>query len=139
MEIVKNEIPEKKAPKTPKNEVETLKAEIKLLQNKLSNQYENIEDKILFFEKKQALVNRLKTLDAFANSIILVSAELEKETEKNDFFTETYFLKILKKSGYSTETELLKIQNPIVIGEVLKFALDSINTKRNEIELLINL
>jgi hypothetical protein len=138
MKVVKNENLFKEEPKAAKTELETLKEEIKLLQNKLENQPQGLEERIKFFEAKQAHIKKLKTLDVFSDSIIKICEELEKEIQENGFFTENYFLKISKKQGYSNETELLKIQNPTVIGEVLNFALDKINLKRDEIKTLIN-
>jgi hypothetical protein len=120
------------------NEVERLKAQVKELNERLQSQPQTLVERIQYFKTKDEQIKRLNTLEGYADTITTVLGEVEKASQEDGFFSDVYSLKVLKKSGYSSEQELLKIRNPKVIGEVLQFALDSINTKKSELQTLIN-
>lgn len=120
------------------SEVDQLKEEVKKLTEILNQQPKSLEEKIKFFEMKQSQVKKMQVLEKQAENLILISEEVKAESEENNFFTENFFFKVTKKQGYSNETELLKIQNPVLISEVLNFALDSINRKKEDLQNLIN-
>ncbi|MBD3630522.1 hypothetical protein [Cyclobacterium sp.] len=124
---------------TGKNEVEQLKAQIKKLETQLSQQPQSLEEKIKFFQEKQEMIKRLSLLDQYADSLLKVGEDIQKDQEEDEFLTERHFLKITyKPTSYGSEQEVLKIQNPKLIGEVLNFAIGKINEKRNELQTLIN-
>ncbi|WP_162343233.1 hypothetical protein [Cyclobacterium salsum] len=124
---------------TGKNEVEQLKAQIKKLETQLSQQPQSLEEKIKFFQEKQEMIKRLNLLDNYADNLLKVGEEIQKDQEEDEFLTDRYFMKITyKPTTYGSEQEVLKIQNIKLIGEVLGFAIGKINEKRNELQTLIN-
>lgn len=124
---------------TGKNEVEQLKAQIKKLETQLSQQPQSLEEKIKFFQEKQEMIKRLSLLDNYADNLLKVGEEIQKDQEDDEFLTDRYFMKITyKPTTYGSEQEVLKIQNIKLIGEVLGFAIGKINEKRNELQTLIN-
>jgi hypothetical protein len=124
---------------TGKNEVEELKAQIKKLEGQLSQQPQSLEEKIKFFQEKQEMIKRLSLLDCHANELLKIGAEIQKEHGEDEFLSERYFMKITyKATNYGSEQEVLKIQNPKLIAEVLGFAIGKLNEKRNELQTLIN-
>lgn len=124
---------------TGKNEVEQLKAQIKKLETQLSQQPQSLEEKIKFFQEKQEMIKRLSLLDNYADNLLKVGEEIQKDQEEDEFLTDRYFMKITyKPTTYGSEQEVLKIQNIKLIGEVLGFAIGKINEKRNELQTLIN-
>jgi SMC interacting uncharacterized protein involved in chromosome segregation len=126
-------------PPTQKSEVEQLKAQIKKLETQLNQQPQSLEEKIKFFQEKQEMIKRLSILDKYADSLVKVGEELQKDHEEDEFLTDRYFLRISYKStSYGSEQEALRIQNPKLIWEVLGFAIGKINEKRTELQILIN-
>lgn len=124
---------------TEKNEVAQLKAQIKKLETQLTQQPQSLEEKIKFFQEKQEMIKRLSLLDHYADNLLKVGEDIQKDQEEDEFLTERHFLKITHKAtSYGSEQEVLKIQNPKLIGEVLNFAIGKINEKRNELQTLIN-
>ena len=120
------------------NEVERLKAQVKELSERLQSEPKTLVERIQYFKTKDEQIKRLNTLEGYADTITTVLGDVKKVSEEDGFFSDTFCLKVVKKSGYNSEQDLLKVRNPTVIGEVLRFALDSINTKKSELQTLIN-
>lgn len=128
----------KEAKEVKINEVEQLKAQVKELRDQLEKQPKTLDEKIQFFKTKEEQIKKLATLDGYADTLSAVMGEVQKVAEEDGFFTDNYSLKVTRKQGYSSEQDVLKVKNPKVIGEVLRFALDSITAKKNELLTLIN-
>ena len=121
-----------------KNEVETLKKQIIELQNQLKNQPESLEEKIKFYQAKQENITKLTRLDGFATSLIQIGEDVQESIKENDFSSDRYSFQIVRKNYSSHEgNKLLDINNPVLISEVLGFALDKINVKRAHLQNLI--
>jgi hypothetical protein len=97
-----------------------------------------MDEKIQYFQNKKDLIKKLETLDGYTKTIETVTEEVLKAAGENGFFTEAFTLKVVRKVSYRDDVEVLKVQNPTVINEVLGFALASINAKREELKNLIN-
>lgn len=121
-----------------KNELEALKAENKKLREQLEATPQSLEEKIQYFQQKKEQIKKLETLDSYAETLINVSNEIEEKSKEEGFLSETFSFKVTKKQSYRDEVEVLKVQHPKVIGEVLGFALDKINDKREDLRKLIN-
>ncbi len=127
-----------KKAETQAPEVEALKKQVEELQKVLKGQPKSFEDRIKFFEEKQAHIKRLQKLDAYKDFTVKMLETLQTETEKDNFFTENFTLKVVNGDGYRAEKELLKIHHPVLIGEVLEFALAKLDNKREDLINLIN-
>lgn len=128
----------KEAKEVKMNEVEQLKAQVKELRDQIDRQPKTLDEKIQFFKTKEEQIKKLAVLESQADTLTAVMGEVAKVAEDDGFFTDNFSLKVTRKQGYSSEQDVLKVKNPKVIGEVLKFALDSITAKKNELLTLIN-
>lgn len=121
-----------------KTEIEQLREELKNLRDQVSRQPQSLDEKIQYFQAKKDLIKKLETLDGYHNTLETVTEEVKKAAGENGFFSELFTLKVVRKISYRDDSEVLKIQNPTVINEVLGFALASIEAKREELKNLIN-
>lgn len=113
-----------------------LKQENASLQIKLQEQPQSLEEKIKFFQEKKAKIDKLAKLDAYALGLVKVGEEAQEETEADEFFSEKYSVRVSKKTNkYDRDwTDVLTIQNPVLVVEVLGYALERINTKRTQLQ-----
>lgn len=120
-------------------EITRLKQENASLKIQLKEQPQSLEDKIKYFQEKQANISKLAKLDAFAESLVKVGEDAQEESETDEFFSERFSVRISKKPNkYDRDwSDLLTIQNPVLVVEVLGYALERINTKRNQLKALI--
>lgn len=140
MTTQKKDTPVKKIAETGKNEVETLKAQVEELKAQLKAQPTNLEEKIKYFQEKQAKIKQLNLLDGFAQSLVEVGQQVQEEAEQDEFSTEKFAVRISKKANsYREEFEdILKIKNPVLVSEMLGYCLERINTKRDILRNAIN-
>ncbi|WBL42382.1 hypothetical protein PBT90_16725 [Algoriphagus halophytocola] len=121
-----------------KNEVESLKKQIEELQNQLKSQPESLEDKIKYFQAKQENITKLNRLDGFAELLIKIGEDVKESMKENDFSSEKFAVTVTKKDySHSQPNRILDINNPVLVSEVLAFALDKINVKRTHLQTLI--
>jgi hypothetical protein len=113
-----------------------LKQENASLQIRLQEHPQSLEDKIRFFQEKKAKIDKLAKLDAYAEGLLKIGQEAQEASEQDDFFSERFSVRISQKSNrYRDEFEdVLKIQNPVLVVEVLGYALERINSKRDKLK-----
>lgn len=126
-----------KAPE--KTELDLVKAELAELKKQLAEGPKSLEEKIKFYQEKQANISKLAKLDAFAESLVKVGEDAQEESEADEFFSERFSVRVSKKTNkYDRDwADLLTIQNPVLVVEVLGYALERINSKRNHLKTLI--
>jgi flagellar biosynthesis chaperone FliJ len=152
----KNTIPQAEEQKAPATTAETEVKEVKLqplppevqelitrlkqenasLQIKLQEQPLSLEEKIKFFQEKKAKIDKLGKLDAYAEGLLKIGQEAQEASEADEFFSEKYSVRVSRKTNsYREEFEdVLKIQNPVLVVEVLGYALERINSKRSQLK-----
>lgn len=113
-----------------------LKQENASLQAQLIQHPTTLEDKIKFFQEKKAKIDKLAKLDAYAQGLLKIGQEAQEASEADEFFSEKYSVRVSRKNhSYRDEFEdVLKIQNPVLVVEVLGYALERINSKRNQLQ-----
>jgi hypothetical protein len=113
-----------------------LKQENASLQAQLIQHPTSLEDKIKFFQEKKAKIDKLAKLDAYAQGLVKIGQEAQEASEADEFFSEKYSVRVSRKTNsYREEFEdVLKIQNPVLVVEVLGYALERINSKRNQLQ-----
>lgn len=115
-------------------EVAVLRNEIERLRSLLLQNPDSIEEKIKYFQRKQELIARLKKMDNYITSIEDAREEIEEEIQEDVFISDSFSLRLVRKSGYSSESDLFKFSNPDVINEVLNFIFQKMEAKRITIE-----
>jgi len=118
-------------------DVQALRQEVEILRAQVAKAPQSLEDQINYFQKKQALVTRLHGLNASIANLIKYGEEIRKEAEEDIFSSEVYALRLSSKRGYSSEDDIFKFRNPVVIMELLTFVLEKMKQKREAIEMEI--
>lgn len=121
---------------TGKTELDLVREELARVKKQLEEAPKSLEDKIKFYQEKQTKINKLAKLDAYADGLIRVGQEAQEETETDEFFSERYSVRVSRKANkYNQEwTDVLTIQNPVLVVEVLGYALERINSKRAQLK-----
>ena len=131
-ELLKLEV---KTPTAPK--VEDLVKENEELKKKLSAMPENLEDKITFFQRKQELIKKFDRMGKNLEVLKEHRVKLSELSEEDAFFNDEYFLKVNCKE-YSRDIDIFKIQNPVIIGELIDHVLKNMEVKREALKAEIN-
>lgn len=131
----KEKTPEKET--TPKTLEEVL-AENEQLRKVIENQPKTLQEKIDYIKKKEDLVKQLHRLEGKRNSIFAAFELVTEKQEEDEFFTDVFCLSVTHKANtYGKEDDIFKLNNPVVIGEVLQFAMARLDVKRDELQFLI--
>lgn len=119
-----------------KTELDLVKEELARVKKQLEEAPKSLEDKILFYQQKQAKINKLAKLDVYAEGLVKVGQEAQEESETDEFFSEKYSVRVSKKvNKYDRDwADVLTIQNPVLVVEILGYALDRLNTKRGQLK-----
>jgi hypothetical protein len=134
----KKETPVKAIAEPQQNEVESLKKQIADLQIQLKSQPLSLEEKIKFYQAKQDNILKLNRLDGFADSLVTIGEEAQNSIGENEFSSEKFAVAITRKDySYKEGSKILEINNPVLVVEVLGFALERINAKRATLRTLI--
>lgn len=133
---------------TPKNE--TLKAELKTiktaepskedllkkvteLEKQLSTVPKNLDEKILFYNRKRELITKLARLKASHESLNEHIEKLAELSEENDFKTNEYVLNIEGGSQYNKK-DVFTLDNPLIIGGVINYIIELMEEKEKQIQ-----
>lgn len=103
-----------------------LEAEIAKLQAKLNQEPQDLEERIRYYEEKQKKINQLNNYESTQNEL-MTHAEILGEASIDDDFDYKYILSVAEDE-YSRNT-IFKMNNPILIGEVMRFILGKIAEK----------
>ncbi len=115
-----------------------LKQENASLQIKLQDKPQSLEDKIKFYQAKQENITKLTRLDGFAASLITLGEEVQNSMGENEFTSDKFSFQVIKKNySHHDGNKILDINNPVLVAEVLDFALGKINVKRQQLQTLI--
>ena len=113
-----------------------LKQENESLKIQLKEQPLSLEDKIRFFQEKKAKIDKLAVLDSYAENLLKIGSEAQEASEEDEFFNEKFSVRVAKRSNnYNNNSDdILKISNPVLVVEVLGYALERINAKRTKLK-----
>jgi hypothetical protein len=87
---------------------------------------QSIEEKISYFQRKQELITRLRSLEDSQQGINTHLEALRKESSEDIFNSDNYKLTLSVKSGYNNEREIMKFRTSPVIADLLVFMLNRI-------------
>jgi flagellar biosynthesis chaperone FliJ len=120
----------------PKSELDLVREELEMLKKQMEEGPKSLEDKIKFYQEKQVKINKLAKLDAYAEGLVRVGQEAQEESETDEFFSERYSVRVSRKPNkYDRDwTDVLTIQNPVLVVEILGYALERINQKREQLK-----
>lgn len=118
-------------------EVVELRQQVQELTDKLSKIPQGFNERLDYFNRKQELIKRLRTIDNYREQIGSHIEKISEAAEADEFTSEEFTLSVRKKGTYRDEDDLIKIKQPAIIKEVVSFVLSKIEAKRIELQNLI--
>ncbi|WP_294141588.1 hypothetical protein [uncultured Sanguibacteroides sp.] len=129
---------------TPKKEFTTeeikkIIAENEALKKKASNEPQNFEEKIEYFLDKKEKIYQLSKLDTTHLKLTEHLDEIQGLTTEDEFTCREYILSVAKPNAYRNDEDVFKMNNPVIIGDVIKFVLSRIEEKQETLKAAIAL
>lgn len=114
--------------------VKHLEEEVLKLRAKLSQEPQDLEEKIQYYQEKQKKIEQLEKLTIHRENLESHQNKLKEIAKISDFECTTYELKIT--AGYK-DTPPLAINNPALISELITFVINKISDKTEALKLAI--
>lgn len=135
---------EKQEVETPKKEFTTeeikkIIAENETLKKKASNEPQDFEEKIKYFLDKKEKIYQLGKLDSTHLQLTEHLDEIQDLAAENEFTCKEYILSVAKPGNYRNNEDIFKMNNPVIIGDVIKFVLNRIEEKQEALKAAIAL
>lgn len=118
-------------------EIKKILAENEELKKKVSNEPQNLEEKIEYFLDKKEKIYQLSKLDATHVQLTEHFETLQELTEEDEFTCNEYILSVSRATAYRNDDDVFKMNNPVIIGDVIKFVLGRIEQKQEALKALI--
>lgn len=118
----------------PVKTLQELEKENEELRKKISSVPADLERKIENFNHKRQLIKMFDILEAKRQNLFEHLTNIAEISTKNDFTNDRYSLVITNAEGSYNTKEVFKMQNPVIIGDVLNFVLAKIEDKQKDIE-----
>lgn len=116
---------------------EDLKAENERLRKQLETVPTNLQDRIAYYDQKKDWINKLGRIVKEENKLKELLEEVGEKIEEDEFLNDTFAFAIVRKKTYGSDEELLKISNPVVVGDALHVVLKRLQDKKDELEINI--
>lgn len=113
---------------------EQLQKENEELKRKLSAVPEDLENKIEYFKQKRLLIGRLDSLIEKKDNLLNHLDQVAQLSATNNFTNDRYSITINNAEGGYNSKEVFKMQNPVVIGEVISFIIDKIEVIQGDLQ-----
>jgi len=124
-------------PKQAEQTPEELKKEIEALKRKIATVPEDLEERIVYYNQKKDWIKKLEKIKMQRDKLIMVQNDLLADLENDEFMSENFSFAVFKKKQYSSEEEILKVNNPMLVGVILKNVLSKMSEKIDELEINI--
>lgn len=122
--------------KSKDEQIEILQKQLEEANEKLSREPEDLACRIEYFKRKQELISKLNISTNYRDQLQKHLKTLDEITLENDFECDKYVLSLGTKGQYRDEA-VFSMNNPVLIGEVVKHVIIQIDSKmeclRNEI------
>lgn len=116
---------------------EDLKTENERLKRIIERVPSNLEDRINYYNQKNDWINKLSRIEREERKLKTLLEEVGENIEEDEFLSDSFSFAILRKQQYGNNEELLKIHNPVVVGDVLHLVLKRLQDKRDELQINI--
>lgn len=119
-------------PTTPPT-VEELQKQLAEANAKLSKIPNSLEQRQEYFKLKNELLKKYTSLERMQTELNTHLDTLAEKAAVDDFTNEEYSFALQYKE-YREHKDLIRIKNPILIGEVISFVLGKLNVKKQELK-----
>lgn len=113
---------------------EELKRQVEELTKKLNEQPQSVEERIEFYKQKQEHIVKRDRLTKQLANFDKHRAILEEAAEQNDFENENYSIVLKGKESGFRESDLVTVNNPVLISELLTFIMSKLEIKINALD-----
>lgn len=118
----------------PVKTLQELEKENEELRKKLNSVPADLDKKIEYFNRKRQLIKKFDALELKRENLFEHLTNIAEISAKNDFTNDRYSLVITNAEGGYNAKEVFKMQNPVIIGDVLNFVAAKIEAKQAEIQ-----
>lgn len=117
-----------------KTTFEQLIKENEELKKKLSQVPEDLESKIEYFNHKKSLIRRLAALSENHQELNRHLDNISLLSAANDFSNDRYKITVVDSENSYNNRDVFSIKNPLIIGDVITFIIQRIESKQAEIK-----
>lgn len=123
----------------PKQEIsaEELKRENERLKKLLDRGPKTLEEKIQFFKEKEEFIKHLNSLTVKRDHLLRIADDVSAEIEEDEFITDKFSIAVTQKKGYSQDEAVFKVNNPVLVAELLSYVLGKMGGKIEELQMSI--
>lgn len=114
--------------------VEQLQKENEELKRKLSAVPEELDKKIEYFNRKRLLIKRFDSLAEKKTNLLNHLDKVAEIATKNDFSNDRYCIMIYDGEGGYNSKEVFKMQNPLIVCEVINFMISKVEAIQNTLQ-----
>lgn len=113
---------------------EELQKENEELKRKLSAVPEELDKKIEYFNRKRLLIKRFDSLAEKKTNLLNHLDKVAEIATKNDFSNDRYCIMIYDGEGGYNSKEVFKMQNPLIVCEVINFMISKVEAIQNTLQ-----
>lgn len=113
---------------------EQLQKENEELKRKLSAVPEELDKKIEYFNRKRLLIKRFDSLAEKKTNLLNHLDKVAEIATKNDFSNDRYCIMIYDGEGGYNSKEVFKMQNPLIVCEVINFMISKVEAIQNTLQ-----
>ena len=113
---------------------EQLQKENEELKRKLSAVPEDLEKKIEYFNRKRLLIKRFDSLAEKKTNLLNNLDKVAEIATKNDFSNDRYCIMIYDGEGGYNSKEVFKMQNPLIVCEVINFMISKVEAIQTSLQ-----
>ncbi len=113
---------------------EELQKENEELKRKLSAVPDDLEKKIEYFNRKRLLIKRFDSLTEKRNNLLTHLDKVAEISAKNEFSNDRYSIIINDGEGGYNSKEVFKMQNPLIVCEVINFMISKVEAIQSTLQ-----
>ncbi len=126
---MKKDVKKTESQEAKKVDVSQLLKENEELKKQLAKVPADFEERKAYFQEKQSLIKRLNRMQSYTENLNMHREHIEEICQEEEFETSKYSLDLTEiKDRYNSEN-VLKLQNPVVIKDVIDFILKRMENK----------
>lgn len=113
---------------------EELQKENEELKRKLSAVPDDLEKKIEYFNRKRLLIKRFDSLAEKKTNLLNHLDKVAEIATKNEFSNDRYSIMIYDSEGGYNSKEVFKMQNPLIVCEVINFMISKVEAIQSTLQ-----
>lgn len=116
---------------------EELQKENERLKKMLAQGPQTLQEKIAYFQQKEVFIKQHDNLKGKRDYFLGVQDEISAEIEQDEFTSDVFAMAIIRKKQYGSDDTIVKVHNPVLVGDLLGMILGKMNGKLDELQISI--